>query len=628
MAVLTPEQEASVRTQFAAGNQPAESKPSIAEGKVQLPPTLSVKELAEYLDVKTVDIIKELMKNGVMANINQQIDFDTAAIVADSFGVQASPMAMDSAIAEEVVGEGEGTQVKLTTRSELFSVDGEAPENLKVRPPVVTVMGHVDHGKTSLLDAVRQTKVAAGEAGGITQSIGAYVVEEKGRRIVFLDTPGHEAFTAMRARGAQVTDVAVLVVAADDGVMPQTIEAISHAKAAQVPILVAINKIDKDGANPDRVKQGLSEQGLVPEDWGGQTVMVPVSAKQKTGISELLEMILLVADLQDLKANPAKLAAGTIIDAHLEKGRGPVATVLVQSGTLRVGDNLVVGHIFGKVRALIDDRGRKMKEAGPATPAVVTGLPDVPTAGDIFQVVSSEKVARTIAGQRAEQYRVATLAQTRRVTLADLSAQVGKGAVKDLNLVLKADSNGSVEALKGSLLKIQDAQVQIKIVFEGVGPVTESDILLAAVSNALVIAFNVKADALAQKAAEREKVDIRSYDVVYNVTNDIERAIQGLYEPTFVQVWEGRADVLTPIKIPKLGIIAGSRVQDGKITSGSTAKVLRDNKLIHEGQIAGLKRFKDDVKEVVAGLECGIRVDGYQDFQEGDVIESYQVKQA
>ena len=627
MAVLTPEQEASVRTQFAAG-QATEAKKAVAEGKVQLPPTLSVKELAEYLDVKTVDIIKELMKNGVMANINQQIDFDTAAIVADSFGVQASPMAMDSAIAEEVVGEGQGTQVKLTTRSELFSTDGEAAENLKVRPPVVTVMGHVDHGKTSLLDAIRETKVAAGEAGGITQSIGAYVVEEKGRRIVFLDTPGHEAFTAMRARGAQVTDVAVLVVAADDGVMPQTVEAISHVKAAQVPMVVAINKIDKEGANPDRVKQGLSEQGLVPEEWGGQTVMVPVSAKQKKGIPELLEMILLVADLQDLKANPAKLAAGTVIDAHLEKGRGPVATVLVQSGTLRIGDNLVVGHIFGKVRALLDDRGRKMKEAGPATPAVVTGLPDVPTAGDIFQVVSSEKVARTIASQRAEQYRVATLAQTRRVTLADLSAQVGKGAIKDLNLVLKADSNGSVEALKGSLLKIQDPQVQIKIVFEGVGTVTESDILLAAVSNALVIAFNVKSDALAQKAAEREKVDIRSYDVVYNVTNDIERAIKGLYEPTFVQVWEGRAEVLTPIKIPKLGIIAGSRVLDGKITSGSTAKVLRDNKAIHEGKIEGLKRFKDDVHEVLSGLECGIRVDGYQDFQQGDVIESYQVKQA
>ena len=628
MGVLTPEQEASVRTQFAPGGPAAEAKSRIAEGKVELPPTLSVKELAEYLNVKTVDIIKELMRNGIMANINQQIDFETAAIVADTFGVQATPMAMDSAIAEQVMGEGEGTQVKLTTRSELFSLEGEDPGNLKTRPPVVTVMGHVDHGKTSLLDAIRQTKVAAGEAGGITQSIGAYVVEERGRRIVFLDTPGHEAFTAMRARGAQVTDVAVLVVAADDGVMPQTVEAISHAKAAQVPIVVAINKVDKDGANPDRVKQGLSDQGLVPEDWGGQTVMVPVSAKQKTGISDLLEMILLVADLQDLKANPEKSAAGTIIDAHLEKGRGPVATVLVQSGTLRIGDNMVVGHIFGKVRALLDDRGRKMKEAGPATPAVVTGLPDVPTAGDIFQVVSSEKVARTIAGQRAEQFRVASLAQTRRITLADLSAAVEQGAIKDLNLVIKADSNGSVEALKGSVLKIQDPKVQVKIVFEGVGPVSESDILLAAVSNALVIAFNVKADALAQRAAEREKVDIRHYDVVYNVTNDIDKAIKGLYEPTFVQVWEGRAQVLTPIKIPKLGAIAGSRVLEGKITSGSTARLTRNNEVIHEGLIAGLKRFKDDAREVTAGLECGIRIDGYQDFQEGDVIDSYQVKQA
>jgi len=628
MGILTPEQEASVRTQFAPGGPAAEAKTRISEGKVELPPTLSVKELAEYLNVKTVDIIKELMRNSIMANINQQIDFDTAALVADTFGVQATPMAMDSAIAEQVMGEGDGSQVKLTTRSELFSLEGEAPGNLKTRPPVVTVMGHVDHGKTSLLDAIRQTKVAAGEAGGITQSIGAYVVEERGRRIVFLDTPGHEAFTAMRARGAQVTDVAVLVVAADDGVMPQTVEAISHARAAQVPIVVAINKVDKDGANPDRVKQMLSDQGLVPEDWGGQTVMVPVSAKQKTGISDLLEMILLVADLQDLKANPEKSAAGTIIDAHLEKGRGPVATVLVQSGTLRIGDNMVVGHIFGKVRALLDDRGKKMKEAGPATPAVVTGLPDVPTAGDIFQVVSSEKVARTIAGQRAEQFRVASLAQTRRITLADLSAAVEQGAIKDLNLVIKADSNGSVEALKGSVLKIQDPKVQVKIVFEGVGPVSESDILLAAVSNALVIAFNVKADALAQRAAEREKVDIRHYDVVYNVTNDIDKAIKGLYEPTFVQVWEGRAQVLTAIKIPKLGAIAGSRVLEGKITSGSTAKLTRNNEIIHEGLIAGLKRFKDDAREVTAGLECGIRVEGYQDFQEGDVIDSYQVKQA
>ncbi len=629
MAVLTPEQEASVRTQFAAGGAPPtpEGKPAPVEARVQLPPTLTVKELSEYLHVSAVEIIKELMRNGIMANINQQIDYDTAAIVADTLGVQASPMAMDAAIAEEVVGE-DTTQVKLTTRSQLFSLEGEDPQNLKTRPPVVTVMGHVDHGKTSLLDAVRQTKVAAGEAGGITQRIGAYTVEERGRRIVFLDTPGHEAFTAMRARGAQVTDVAVLVVAADDGVMPQTVEAISHARAAQVPIVVAINKIDKEGANPDRVKQGLAEQGLVPEEWGGQTVMVPVSAKQKTGLSEMLEMILLVADLQDLKANPAKPAAGTVIDAHLEKGRGPVATVLIQSGTLRVGDNIVVGHIFGKVRALLSDQGKKMKDAGPATPAVVTGLPDVPTAGDIFQVVSSEKVARTIAGQRAELRRVAALAQTRRVTLADLAAQVEEGAVKDLNLLVKADSNGSLEALKGSLLKIQDPKVQVKIVYEGVGGVSESDILLAAVSNALVIAFNVKPDGSAQRAAEREKVDIRQYEVVYNVTNDIERAIKGLYEPTFIQVWEGRAEVLTPIRIPKVGIIAGCRVLDGKISSGSTVKVLRGNDLIHEGAMAGLKRFKDDVKEVSAGMECGIRVDGFQDFQQGDVLESYLVRQA
>src|SRR5438105_15534576 len=370
MAVLTPEQEASVRTQFTPTTAPAEAKSAKALGKVELPPTLSVKELAEYLDVKTVDIIKELMKNGVMANINQQIDFDTAAIVADSFGVQASPMSMDAAIAEQV-GEGEATQVKVTTRSELFSLDGEAPESLKPRPPVVTVMGHVDHGKTSLLDAVRQTKVAAGEAGGITQSIGAYVVEERGRRIVFLDTPGHEAFTAMRARGAQVADVAVLVVAADDGVMPQTVEAISHAKAAQVPIVVAINKIDKEGANPDRVKQGLSEQGLVPEDWGGQTVMVPVSAKQKTGISEMLEMILLVADVEELVANPKAPARAFVLESNLDSGRGPVVTALIERGTLRVGDPIVAGGGWGRVRAMFDDTGSSVAEAGPSTPVEV-----------------------------------------------------------------------------------------------------------------------------------------------------------------------------------------------------------------------------------------------------------------
>jgi translation initiation factor IF-2 len=627
MAVLTPDQEAAARAQFAQAAAPVEAAKSTETKGVQLPPSVSIKELGEYLGVSAVEIIKELMRNGIMANINQQIDFDTAALVADTFGIQATPMAMDAAITEEIVGE-DTSQVKMTTRSELFSLDGEDPANLKPRPPVVTVMGHVDHGKTSLLDAIRETKVAAGEAGGITQRIGAYSVEEKGRPVVFLDTPGHEAFTAMRARGAQVTDLVVLVVAADDGVQPQTIEALSHAKAAGVPIVVAINKIDREGANPEQVMRQLSDHGLVPEAWGGQTVMVPVSAKQKRGIGDLLDMILLVSELQELRANPAKPAAGTVIDAHLEKGRGPVATVLVQTGTLRVGDNIVVGHLFGKVRALLNDEGKKMKEAGPATPAVVTGLPDVPTAGDVFQVVSSEKVARTIAMQRAEQRRVAALAQTRRVTLADLAAQVQEGKIKDLNLVLKADSNGSVEALKGSLLKIQDPQVRINVVFEGVGGVTESDILLAAVSNALVIAFSVKPDAAAQRAAEREKVDIRQYDVVYNVTNDIEKAIKGLYEPTFVEVWEGRAEVLQPIKIPKVGNIAGSRVVDGKISRDSRVKVSRGGELLLEGQIVALKRFKDDVKEVAVGLECGIQVEGFQDFQAGDVLDAYQVKQA
>src|SRR5205823_5989179 len=412
MAVLTADQEASVRTQFTPGaGQAAESKPVAAEGKVELPPTLSVKELAEYLDVKTVDIIKELMKNGVMANINQQIDFDTAAIVADSFGVQASPMAMDAAIAEEVVGEGEGTQVKLTTRSELFSNDGEAPENLKPRPPVVTVMGHVDHGKTSLLDAVRQTKVAAGEAGGITQSIGAYVVEEKGRRIVFLDTPGHEAFTAMRARGAQVTDVAVLVVAADDGVMPQTVEAISHAKAAQVPILVAINKIDKEDANPERVRGELVNHGLQPEEWGGETIFVDVSAKAKENLDQLLEMLLLQSDVLELKANPNAEASGVIIESRLDVGRGPVATMLVQRGTLRVGDSVVAGDAWGKVKALNDHNGKRVKEAGPAVPVEILGFDKPPPAGEFCHVVENDRIARQMAQKRAQRIRTEMLAR-------------------------------------------------------------------------------------------------------------------------------------------------------------------------------------------------------------------------
>jgi translation initiation factor IF-2 len=631
MASLTPDIEAAVRSHFKPeapnGNAtPAASGVAVtAEGKVLLPPSMSVKELGEYLNVSAVDILKELMRNGIMASINQQIDYDTAAIVADAFKVQAAPMEMDS-IVPMAVGDDDESTVRLTVRSELVSNAGEDPLNLQTRPPVVTVMGHVDHGKTSLLDAIRETKVAAGEAGGITQSIGAYAVETRGRKVVFLDTPGHEAFTAMRARGAQVTDVAVLVVAADDGVMPQTREAISHAKAAGVPILVAINKIDKEGANPERVKQELAELTLVPEAWGGKTVMVEVSAKQKRGLDDLLEMILLVADLQELKANPNRPAVGTIIDAHLEKGRGPVATVLVQSGTLRVGDNFVVGALHGKVRALLNEFNKKMKEAGPATPAVVAGLPAVPTAGDIFQVVASEKVARTIAQQRTDIKRHAAQQMVRTVTLADFSSQIEKGEIKDLNLVLKADSNGSMEALRQAILKIQDPKVRVKVAFEGVGAVSESDVLLAAVSNAPIIAYNVKPDAAAVKAAEREKVDIRTYEVVYNVTDDVTKAIKGMYEPVFVQVFEGRGEVLKPIRIPKLGMIAGSRITEGKVTRGSVYKLFRGKELLKEGKILTLKRFKDDAREVPAGQECGIGLEAFQDVQEGDLFEFYALQ--
>jgi translation initiation factor IF-2 len=630
MASLTPDIEAAIRSHFKPqtpnGNAaPAASGVAVtAEGKVLLPPSMTVKELGEYLNVSAVDILKELMRNGIMASINQQIDFDTAAIVADAFKVQAAPMEMDSIV--PMAGDGDESTVRLTVRSELFSNVGEDPSNLQTRPPVVTVMGHVDHGKTSLLDAIRETKVAAGEAGGITQSIGAYAVETRGRKVVFLDTPGHEAFTAMRARGAQVTDVAVLVVAADDGVMPQTREAISHAKAAGVPILVAINKIDKEGANPERVKQELAELTLVPEAWGGKTVMVEVSAKQKRGLDDLLEMILLVADLQELKANPNRPAVGTIIDAHLEKGRGPVATVLVQSGTLRVGDNFVVGALHGKVRALLNEFNKKMKEAGPATPAVVAGLPAVPTAGDIFQVVASEKVARTIAQQRTDIKRHAAQQMVRTVTLADFSSQIEKGEIKDLNLVLKADSNGSMEALRQAILKIQDPKVRVKVAFEGVGAVSESDVLLAAVSNAPIIAYNVKPDAAAVKAAEREKVDIRTYEVVYNVTDDVTRAIKGMYEPVYVQVFEGRGEVLKPIRIPKLGMIAGSRITEGKVTRGSVYKLYRGKELLKEGKILTLKRFKDDAREVPAGQECGIGLEAFQDVQEGDLFEFYALQ--
>ena len=594
--------------------------------EVELPPSLTVRELADFLKVGPVDVIKDLFKNGFAATINQQIDFDTAAIVADNLGVTAKPVAADTSLADATANGTAPSSVR--PKSELFSTAGDAASDLKDRPPVVTVMGHVDHGKTSILDAIRETRVAAGEAGGITQRVGAYQVEKNGKKITFIDTPGHAAFTAMRARGASITDVAVLVVAADDGVMPQTMEAIQHIKAAGVPMVVALNKVDKDNANPLKVKQELAEKGgVIIEEYGGEVPLVEVSAKEKKGLEELLEMILLVVEIAELKANPDKMAAGTIIDAHLERGRGPVATVLVQTGTLKVGDNFVIGAIHGKVRALLNEDGKKIGDALPGQPAVVTGLPDVPSAGDILQVVDSERTARLIAGQRAESQRKATVAAAPKQRLEDLYAAIQSGGVKDLNLVVKADSQGSLEALKGAILRIQDAQVRLRVVFEGVGTVGESDVNLAAASDAFVVAFNVKVDNNAVAAAERDKVEIRSYDVVYHLTEDIEKAIKGLYEPTFREVYEGRAEIKMPIKVPKIGFIAGSQVSDGKISRGSVARVLRGKEIIAETKIASLRRFKDDVREVAQGYECGIELADFQGFQEGDLIESYVLEQ-
>ncbi len=621
-AQLPSEVEDGVRKYFETGGAHVRGVPG-RPTDVELPSTLTVRELADYLKVAPVDIIKDLFKNGIATTINQQIDFETAAIVADNFGVTAVAAKPEDAIA----GPNGATASTATPKSELFSTDADDASKLKPRPPVVTVMGHVDHGKTSILDAIRQAKVAAGEAGGITQRVGAYQVEKNGKPITFIDTPGHEAFTAMRARGASITDVAVLVVAADDGVMPQTKEAIQHIKAAGVPMIVALNKIDKDNANPDKVKGELAENGVQIEEYGGEVPMVPVSAKDKIGLDDLLEMILLVIEIADLKANPDKPAAGTIIDAHLERGRGPVATVLVQTGTLRVGDPFVIGAINGRVRALLDEDGNKIELAAPGQPAVVTGLPDVPNAGDILEVVDSERTARVIADQRAETTRKAQVAAAPKQRLEDLYAQLQQGGVKDLNLIVKADSHGSMEALKGSITRIQDPKVRIQVVFEGVGNVGESDVNLAAASEAMVIAFNVKVDEKATAAAEAQKVEIRTYDVVYHLTEDIEKAIKGMYEPTFKQVWEGKAEIKVPIKVPKIGFIAGSQVSEGKISRNSVARVYRGKELLVETKISSLKRFKDDVREVAQGFECGIELEGFQGFQEGDTIESFILEQ-
>jgi translation initiation factor IF-2 len=575
---------------------------------IKLYPGLTIKEFAELIGQKAGLIISRLMEMGTMVTINQPIDLDAALLIAESFELKA-----------EVASQ--------PTEEELLGVaDQPEPtaESMETRPPVVTIMGHVDHGKTSLLDAIRETKVAASEAGGITQHIGAYTVDIHGRKVTFLDTPGHEAFTAMRARGAKVTDLVVLVVAADDGVMPQTIEAVNHARAAEVPILVAINKIDKPEAQPDRVKRELADQGLIPEQWGGHTIYVEVSAKKKTGIDALLEMILLQSEVLELRAQPSAPAKGIIIEAKLDRGRGPVATVLVQDGTLRIGDIFVAGVQAGRIRALIDDTGRRVEEAGPSLAVEVIGLDGVPQAGDQLLVVTDERAARDVALARMQRQRSLELSGYQKITLEDLHAKIKEGEVKELNLVIKADVQGSVEALKESLERLNAASVKIKIIHSGAGGITESDVLLASSSNAIIIGFHVRPDTKVQALAEREKIAIRLYDVIYDVIADVRAAMEGLLEPTLKERVVARAEVRQLFTIPKAGVIAGTYVTEGVVTrSGTGIRVVRDHVPVYEGKIGSLRRFKDDVREVQSGYECGIGIENFNDLKVGDVLEVF-----
>jgi translation initiation factor IF-2 len=572
--------------------------------KITISEGISVKELSEKLETRAKDVIKRLLDKGIFATINQTLDGPTAAEIARGFGAEADIISFE----EEVLQEAQ---------------EADLPEDLAPRPPVVTVMGHVDHGKTSLLDAVRETNVAAHEAGGITQSIGAYQVEVQQRKITFIDTPGHEAFTMMRARGARVTDVVVLVVAADDGVMPQTLEAINHARAAKVPIVVAINKIDKPEAQPERVKRQLADHDLMPEEWGGQTVTVEVSAKQRKNLELLLEMILLVADLQGLKANPKRGAMGTVLEARLDRGRGPVATVLVQNGTLHLGDSFIVGAIYGKVRAMFDYRGHVAFEAPPSTPVEVLGLEDVPQAGDLIQVIEDTLKARQIALHRQAKQREAMLDKSSRLTLEQLHEHMAAGNIKDLPLIIKADVQGSVEVLNETLSKLSTDKVKIKVIHAGVGAITESDVLLASASNAVIIGFNVRPERKAPELAQLENVDIRLHTIIYNVTEEIKKAMSGLLAVTYKETTLGRAEVRDTFRISKVGNVAGCYIQDGKILRDSLVRLLRDNVVIYEGRVRSLRRFKDDVPEVKSGMECGVTLENFSDIKIGDVIEAY-----
>ncbi len=573
---------------------------------IKISESISVGELAKRLGIKANDLIKSLMKMGTMVTINHQLDFDTAVILASEYDYEVENVAVDL--------------------DEILESTVDAPETLEKRSPVVTIMGHVDHGKTSLLDAIREANVIAGEAGGITQHIGAYDVELNGRKITFLDTPGHEAFTAMRARGAKVTDIVVLVVAADDGVMPQTREAINHSKAAGVPILVAINKIDKPGAKPDRVKQELTDQGLVSSDWGGDVTMVEVSAKQRLNLDELLEMILLQADLMELTANPNKLAKGTIVEGKLDKGRGPVATVLVQEGTLKTGDYCVVGVHSGRVRAMQNDRGEKVTEAGPSVPVELVGLSGVPDAGDIFVAMKDEKQAKEIATLRQIKQREVEFAKHTKLSLDDLYKRIQSGEVKDLNVVVKGDVQGSVEAVSESLRKLSTDAVRLNVIHSAVGAVTETDVNLAAASNAIIIGFNVRPEVKAQGHAEREGVDIRLYSIIYDAVEDVKKAMEGLLSPTFKEKFLGRVEIRDVFTVPKIGSVAGCYVLDGKMVRNGQVRLLRDNVVVYEGKMSSLRRFKDDVKEVATGYECGIGLENYNDIKIGDIIEAFEME--
>ena len=577
---------------------------------MKIPDEITVGELASRMKKTATEVIKTLIKNGVMASINQTIDFDTAEFVATELGCR---------VEHEVV---------VTIEDRLIDDHVDTADELVPRSPVVVVMGHVDHGKTSLLDAVRKTNVASGEAGGITQHIGAYTVQVNGNPITFLDTPGHAAFTSMRARGAMCTDIAILVVAADDGIMPQTVEAINHAKAAKIPIIVAVNKMDKHGANPDRIKQQLTEYDLVPEEWGGDTIVCPISAKTGQGIDQLLEMVILTAEMQELRANPNRAAKGTVIEARLDKTRGPIATLLVQNGTLHKGDLIIAGTAVGRVRVMTDDKGRAISDAGPSIPVEITGLAETPTPGDEFDAVADERMARQLVEQRKQAEKDAAAKLTSKVTLDNLFAKMQEGEMKELNLIVKADVQGSAEAVKASLEKLSNDEVRVRVIHAGVGAINESDILLASTANAIVVGFNVRPDAAAAASAQRANVDLRMYRVIYDAIDEIESAMKGMLAPKYREAIIGHAVVRQTYKVSAIGTIAGCYVKDGKVTRDAQVRVLRDNIVIYDGVVGSLQRFKDSVKEVAAGYECGMSIEKYNDIKEGDIFECFVMEQS